>query len=106
MCEDELQMFGPRPERPLMRYLSQPDDVQTAFESCPICLSDHAVDPETTTCGHVFCGECLERALAVRRVCPVCRRPQEGDSTSTGSDNEGVIHQHAANRSRPRSIRQ
>ena len=35
---------------------------------CPIC-HEIASDPVQTSCGHLFCGECLKRS-----TCPVCRQ--------------------------------
>jgi SNF2 family DNA or RNA helicase len=47
-----------------------------AVDTCPVCLFD--VDkPTVTTCGHVFCFECIHAALAHQgehyKRCPVCR---------------------------------
>jgi len=41
-------------------------------ESCSICLDD--IKQRTLTeCKHVFCRGCLDRALAVKPACPLCR---------------------------------
>jgi hypothetical protein len=65
-----------RPPSPSMTYSSEDDHVEGINDVCPICLVDDAVNPRITTCGHVFCAECLERAFMERLVCPLCRRPQ------------------------------
>uniref|UniRef100_A0A171ACJ7 E3 ubiquitin-protein ligase rnf4-like protein isoform x1 n=1 Tax=Triatoma infestans TaxID=30076 RepID=A0A171ACJ7_TRIIF len=47
---------------------------------CPICFEDLAnpdIKVEATPCAHVFCSDCLVRALNVKSVCPVCREPLE-----------------------------
>jgi len=28
----------------------------------------------STTCGHVFCEECIQRQIKENRMCPVCRK--------------------------------
>lgn len=38
---------------------------------CPICFEPF-VEPHMTRCGHTFCRECLERALAECSKCPKC----------------------------------
>ncbi|XP_017130653.2 uncharacterized protein LOC108148247 [Drosophila elegans] len=43
---------------------------------CPICLL-LATNPRATSCGHVFCELCLQRALEYRKICPTCGVPQE-----------------------------
>ena len=40
---------------------------------CPICM-EPAKDPSATTCGHVFCTQCLKRSMAVNSLCPTCRK--------------------------------
>ncbi len=48
---------------------------------CAICLENKNIILSkkkkivSTTCGHIFCKECLERALNNRSVCPICVRP-------------------------------
>lgn len=44
-----------------------------AESACSICF-DTLVAPHVTLCSHVFCGECLSRALKVKpQSCPECR---------------------------------
>lgn len=82
---DEMMAAGPLSESTLS--YARKEDVQTVGGVCPICMIEieEALDPETTNCGHVFCGKCLERALVERPVCPVCRSPQEVDTASDSS---------------------
>ncbi|XP_039484695.1 putative protein TPRXL [Drosophila santomea] len=41
--------------------------------NCPVCLEDvREREPVSTTCGHVFCKDCIERAVATGRMCPLC----------------------------------
>lgn len=40
--------------------------------SCPICMSE-IVSPFSTTCGHIFCEQCIKTAIGVRKICPTCR---------------------------------
>ena len=46
-----------------------------ALQDCPICL-DTMTNPQALKCKHVFCSECLQAALAVNNMCPVCKEPQ------------------------------
>uniref|UniRef100_A0A1A9VU29 RING-type domain-containing protein n=1 Tax=Glossina austeni TaxID=7395 RepID=A0A1A9VU29_GLOAU len=41
--------------------------------NCGICWESVA-GPTTTPCGHVFCRECIRRALRSNRKCPCCKR--------------------------------
>eukprot|EP01132_Coremiostelium_polycephalum_P003247 gene3247-4065_t len=38
---------------------------------CPICFED-MTSMSSTTCGHVFCTDCIKKALKKRKQCPVC----------------------------------
>ncbi|XP_043642418.1 LON peptidase N-terminal domain and RING finger protein 3 [Drosophila teissieri] len=41
--------------------------------NCPVCLEDvREREPVSTNCGHVFCKDCIERAVATGRMCPLC----------------------------------
>jgi len=46
-------------------------------ERCPICL-DSIDSPTVTSCGHIFCGECINNAFQHQPVngkrCPCCRK--------------------------------
>lgn len=47
------------------------EDLAEEFQ-CAICWQI-MFRPVTTPCGHTFCKECLENALAVRRECTLCK---------------------------------
>lgn len=40
---------------------------------CPICL-EQTKAATSTLCGHIFCADCINQALAINAVCPVCKR--------------------------------
>ncbi|KAA0049140.1 E3 ubiquitin-protein ligase RNF4-like [Cucumis melo var. makuwa] len=40
---------------------------------CAICI-EPLVEETTTKCGHVFCRNCIETAIATQHRCPICRR--------------------------------
>jgi hypothetical protein len=43
--------------------------------NCPICFeSVIGRDPQSTSCGHVFCKACLTSALQTVKKCPMCRK--------------------------------
>ncbi|KAJ6307885.1 hypothetical protein OIU76_017632 [Salix suchowensis] len=48
-----------------------PPPAAPAFR-CPICM-DELEEATTTKCGHVFCKNCIKKALAVQKKCPTCR---------------------------------
>lgn len=52
----------------------QPSGSSTALRECSICLESLAKrEISATTCGHVFCTECIKAAIRTSRMCPNCR---------------------------------
>ena len=53
-------------------------DAETGTVDCVVCMLPLDLDAlegrMLTPCGHVFHTECLERWMAIRQECPVCRR--------------------------------
>src|SRR5262249_40863140 len=45
---------------------------------CSICL-DPPTDMGATTCGHIFCRDCILTALDIKAACPICRRKQKAN---------------------------
>lgn len=40
---------------------------------CPVCLdSITKTQPQSTTCGHVFCLECIRQSIRMHKKCPMC----------------------------------
>ena len=52
-----------------LRLAEVPEDL-----ICSICMSV-PTDPTITPCQHVFCGQCIYRALNVSNFCPIDREP-------------------------------
>lgn len=42
-------------------------------DSCQICLKNIGIYSSKTICGHLFCTECLIKAVQKKNSCPVCR---------------------------------
>lgn len=40
---------------------------------CPVCMST-LNEPSSTTCGHLFCSSCIEKAIEKQKKCPTCRK--------------------------------
>lgn len=45
---------------------------------CEIC-ENNVKNPVATTCGHLFCAQCLSDAYSVKQVCPKCHKPLDPD---------------------------
>ncbi|CAK4032882.1 zinc finger, C3HC4 type [Lecanosticta acicola] len=60
---------------------------QLAYGLCGICKGD-LVDPHKTSCGHVFCMECITAWLdsPVGRACPTCLHGEARTTPSTGQE--------------------
>ena len=65
-CGPQLNPIAHVPERP-----PSPEGW-----SCPICLEPKTAVNEimSTTCGHVFCGNCIRSAVRIHKKCPTCRK--------------------------------
>ena len=46
-------------------------------EICSICM-DQITDPTLTSCGHLFCYDCLKLALSFKKLCPLCKTNLNG----------------------------
>ena len=46
-------------------------------QNCSICF-DTLSNPSLTSCGHIFCKECLEMCLQVKKECPMCKADLNG----------------------------
>jgi DNA repair protein RAD5 len=45
--------------------------------NCSICL-DIIKNPSLTSCGHLFCYECLKTCLSIKKNCPICKTNLQG----------------------------
>ena len=61
-----------------------------AMNECSICHSE-LLRPVITTCGHTFCGTCLQKWCRHKSVCPTCHR-----AIDTNDITEFSIQQHQA----------
>lgn len=41
--------------------------------SCAVCLED-VKSPHSTTCGHIYCGECIKSSIKIFKKCPTCNK--------------------------------
>ena len=46
-------------------------------ENCVICF-DNIENPVLTPCGHMYCYECLNSCLEVKKICPICNGDLKG----------------------------
>ncbi|XP_066278182.1 uncharacterized protein [Branchiostoma lanceolatum] len=57
-------------------------------ENCSICMSTFMNPKTLPSCGHVFCTPCIDRAMQIKPVCPICG---EVYGTTWGSQPEGTM---------------
>jgi DNA repair protein RAD5 len=46
-------------------------------EICSICM-DQINNPTLTSCGHLFCYDCLKLSLSFKKICPLCKSNLNG----------------------------
>ncbi|XP_067928255.1 E3 ubiquitin-protein ligase RNF4-like [Watersipora subatra] len=70
-------------DRQLSSEVASPYDPLTPKRkmiSCPICMDHERTIRRTgrsmmsTTCGHIFCNECIIQTIARQKCCPACRK--------------------------------
>ncbi|NP_001017353.1 protein deltex-3 isoform X1 [Xenopus tropicalis] len=52
--------------------MGAPASCNSQEEQCPICLSGFKDKQTLEKCKHSFCGDCISRALQVKKACPIC----------------------------------
>lgn len=58
----------PQPETPTSAIITpKNNDI-----ACPLCSGQRS-HPTSTTCGHIFCWNCIHQWLKERTECPICR---------------------------------
>nr|XP_015223496.1 PREDICTED: RING finger protein 166 isoform X1 [Lepisosteus oculatus] len=72
------------------------DSLETQF-SCPICLEVYHRPVSIASCGHTFCGECLQPCLQVPSpLCPLCRMPFDPKKVDKSSNVEKQLSSYKA----------
>lgn len=52
------------------------DKMEISLKTCAICLDYLKVGEfKITTCGHSFCTSCIDKAIDVRKICPLYSQP-------------------------------
>ncbi|XP_056666810.1 E3 ubiquitin-protein ligase RNF166 isoform X1 [Monodelphis domestica] len=65
--------------------------------SCPICLEVYYRPVAIGSCGHTFCGECLQPCLQVPSpLCPLCRMPFDPKKVDKASNVEKQLSSYKA----------
>ncbi|XP_014846609.1 PREDICTED: RING finger protein 166 isoform X1 [Poecilia mexicana] len=73
-----------------------PEGVESQF-SCPICLEVYHKPVSIASCGHTFCGECLQPCLQVASpLCPLCRVPFDPKKVERSSNVEKQLASYKA----------
>ncbi|CAG8646988.1 9820_t:CDS:2, partial [Paraglomus occultum] len=69
VIDDASPTPSPKPPKP-----ASSDAPRGLQIKCAICL-DWPKDISATTCGHIFCRECIRTAVRAQRMCSLCRHP-------------------------------
>mgnify|MGYP001388959481 CR=1 FL=1 len=60
----------------ILEKMAKKDEIDLD-QNCSICF-DTLNNPSLTPCGHIFCKECLEMCLQVKKECPMCKSDLAG----------------------------
>ncbi|KAG8216482.1 hypothetical protein J3R82DRAFT_6593 [Butyriboletus roseoflavus] len=60
---------------PPTAFNRRPNGTPSPSYHCRSCYMDHCEEPTTTTCGHLFCYQCISTAIMKDARCPVCEAP-------------------------------
>ncbi|MGH0119990.1 UNVERIFIED_CONTAM: hypothetical protein FKN15_061108 [Acipenser sinensis] len=72
------------------------DSIESQY-SCPICLEVYHKPVSIGSCGHIFCGECLQPCLQVPSpLCPLCRMPFDSKKVDKSSNMEKQLSSYKA----------
>ncbi|MGH0119631.1 UNVERIFIED_CONTAM: hypothetical protein FKN15_058082 [Acipenser sinensis] len=77
--------------------IAAPGDSIESQYSCPICLEVYHKPVSIGSCGHTFCGECLQPCLQVPSpLCPLCRMPFASKKVDKSSNMEKQLSSYKA----------
>lgn len=72
------------------------DSLETQY-GCPICLEVYYKPVAIGSCGHTFCGECLQPCLQVPSpLCPLCRMPFDPKKVEKASNVDKQLSSYKA----------
>lgn len=60
----------------ILNKMAKKDEIDLD-QNCSICF-DTMSNPCMTSCGHIFCKECLDMCLHVKKLCPMCKTDLAG----------------------------
>ena len=60
----------------MLEKMAKKDEIDLN-QNCSICF-DTLSNPSLTPCGHIFCKDCLEMCLDVKKECPMCKSDLAG----------------------------
>ncbi|KAM1049786.1 hypothetical protein ACFX11_031853 [Malus domestica] len=68
-AEDTIHSVSVTPVAPQTQSVPPPE---APTFTCAICMGQ-LIEETSTKCGHIFCKECIDTAIATQHKCPTCR---------------------------------